>query len=221
MAFLNPQDCLTNPLTKQPFISPPMKKLKDHPKSPPPNRSNRSPQQPNRRKNRPDNNSDNNKQNSTPPSRAAAVLNKVNTKSLVIGQVKILKRGEDISVKTAPLKGFEATVKPDLGSTKLLGPDPESVPTQIRLGNDSMKKSTDSNRVASIRLSNQSVKSITNVNLVAPGFYAGSAFNVNSPPPSSLPLPAFFTKKLVKVKKAVAVDDVASSLLKKVLRVDL
>jgi hypothetical protein len=193
MAFLNPQDCFTNPLTKQPFISPHMKKLKHHPKSPPPNR----------RKIRPDQNSNNIiKQNSPHPSRA--VVNKVNTKTLVMGQVKILKRGKEISVKTAPFKAVEATVKPDLGSTKLLGPDPESVPTQIRL-------------------SNESVKSITNVNLVAAGFYAGSAFNVNSPPPSSLPLPAFFTKKLGEVKKAVAVDedDVASSFLKRVLRLDL
>jgi hypothetical protein len=197
-----------------------MKKLKHHPKSPPPNRSNRSPNQSNRRKIRPDNNSDsNNKQNSPPPSRAAAVVNKVNTKTLVMGQVKILKR-EEISVKTAPLK---ATVE-DLGSTKLLGPDPESVPTQIRLSTESVKKSPEFNRVAPIRLSNESVKRITNVNLVAAGFYAGSAFNVNSPPPSSLPLPAFFTKKLVEVKKAVVAvdeDDVASSILKQVLRLDL
>ncbi|KAM7255888.1 hypothetical protein ACFE04_011629 [Oxalis oulophora] len=181
MDVLHPQDCLTNPLSKRTFISPHMKK--HGPKNPTTtvNRSNRSPNKSNRR------NSDNKRKTSPPPSRAA-VVNKSPPNGLVMGQVKILKRGEDPIVQTLP----PPPSQPDLGSTKPLGPDP----TQIRVANESMMK-------------------ITNVNRVPFNFYAGSAFNVISPPPSSVPLPAFFTKKVVDE------NDVASSILKQVLRLDL
>jgi hypothetical protein len=134
-----------------------------------------------------------------------------------MGQVKILKRGEDLSLTMAAQNLFLAEQKPisavqkpfsaepekknkggpvvqkraypDLGSTDRLGPEPGSVPIQIRL-------SDSKNRVAN--------------------FYAGSAF-VTSPPPSSLPLPAFFTKKSVVTLKT---DD-ATSDLRRILKLDM
>ena len=114
-----------------------------HP-NPCPNQTNRI--QPNRRKRF---------TNPSPPPRPN-VGPKVPAKSLVTGQVKILKRGEDLK-KGAPEKHvrFEKeNVDVDLGSTNRLGPDPGSVPTQIRL--------TESNN---------------NSNKVVPAmFYAGSTF---------------------------------------------
>jgi len=65
-----------------------------------------------------------------------------------MGQIRILKRGEDVSLTEKP-------TEPDVVSP----PEPVPAPAQI-----------------------------------PDGFYAGSAF-VTSPPPSSLPLPAFFTKR--------------------------
>ncbi len=113
--------------------------------------------------------------------------------NLVMGQVKILKRGEELT-KTTPVQAPEPVKKtaenrpdPDLGSTERLGPDPQSVPIQIRL----------------TELKDR----------VAP-FYAGSAF-ITSPPPSSLPLPAFFTKKTVTVSHGDATTD-----LRRILKLD-
>lgn len=215
---LNPQDCLQNPVSsRQGLLSPPRVKLPRNP-NPNPNRLNRA--QLSRRKRSP---------NISPPSRAATASTQASpAKSLVLGQVKILKRGEQLS-KTTPEKApqpakterrdedldlgstdclgldpeqlTKTTVKKapqpaksergdedvDLGSTNRLGPDPKLVPTQICL--------TESN--------------------LANGFYAGSAF-VTSPPPSSLPLPAFFMKKSVGVNK-----DYASSELCKLLGLNL
>ncbi|KAG9456240.1 hypothetical protein H6P81_000748 [Aristolochia fimbriata] len=113
--------------------------------------------------------------------------------NLVMGQVTILKRGEDL--KTEPVKSDRPAVvqmkksvvsgdvvKPEveekkvnlgaedavLCSTERLGPEPEMVPKQIRI---------------------TETKSVGAVELV----YAGSGF-VTSPAPSALPLPAFFTR---------------------------
>ncbi|XP_022730942.1 uncharacterized protein LOC111285654 [Durio zibethinus] len=177
VAVLKPEDCLRFPN--------PMK----HPKNPfpntYPNRTNRT--QPNRKKRSP---------NTSPPSRPTAGR-KVPAQSLVMGQVRILKRGEDLK-KTTPEKHvrFEKeNVDADLASANRLGPDPRSVRTQIRL--------TESN--------NNSNKKV-----FPSSFYAGSAF-ITSPPPSSVPMPAFFTKKIgVAVKK----DD-ATSDLRRILRLDL
>ncbi|KAL0013614.1 hypothetical protein SO802_000683 [Lithocarpus litseifolius] len=105
------------------------------------------------------------------------------SQNLVMGEVKILKRGEALTQpKTKTKTDFGSTLagadnrKPKskskggdvevsdlgLGSTDRLGPDPETVQKQIR------------------------------VNAVD-GIYAGSAF-VTSPPPSSLPVPGFLGK---------------------------
>ncbi|XVE97365.1 hypothetical protein REPUB_Repub03eG0013500 [Reevesia pubescens] len=169
VAVLKPEDCLKLPN--------PMK----HPKNPCPN-----PNRSNRKKRSP---------NTSPPSRPT-MGPKVPTKNLVMGQVKILKRGEDLK-KTTPEKHvtFEKeNVDADLGSTNRLGPDPGSVPTQIRL-----------------------TESTNNYNKVFPvTFYAGTAF-ITSPPPSSVPMPAFFSKKVgVAVKNNDATND-----LRRILRLDL
>ncbi|KAK2659582.1 hypothetical protein Ddye_006115 [Dipteronia dyeriana] len=213
VAVLNPQDCLSGKeyrFSKQPLISP----TKDPRNSNPNfnnNRSNRVQQLPNRTKRSPPRSLRN-----PPPPRPVVPKAPAKT-NLVMGQVKILKRGEDLSLATAAqklvsvdLKSASAVQKPvsaepekkkkggavvqkrtdpDLGSTERLGPEPGSVPVQIRL-------SESKNR--------------------APSFYAGSAF-VTSPPPSSLPLPAFFTKKSVATLKT---DD-ATSDLRRILKLDM
>ena len=85
--------------------------------------------------------------------------------NLVMGQVKILKRGEKLSVEDERPKqkekeeGFELA----LCSTDRLGPDPEIVERQIRVPD------------------------------LKAGMYAGSAF-MESPPPSSVPVPFFLGK---------------------------
>ncbi|KAB1204670.1 hypothetical protein CJ030_MR8G012742 [Morella rubra] len=171
VVVLNPQDFLSG----RTLISPAHTKK---PRNPNPNRANRT--QPNRRKRSPT-------RPSTPPatipSRTAS--QKAPSKNIVMGQVKILKRGEKLA-KTA--SDEESHGEPDLGSTERLGPDPVSIPTQIRLTTESK---------------------------AAAGFYAGSSALIASPPPSSLPLPAFFTKKCVSAN----IEDVASD-LRRILRLD-
>lgn len=120
---------------------------------------------------------------------------------LVMGQVKILKRGEALTVsmkdglekKTVDAVSLKCPEKSEvrycependdlaLSTTDRLGPEPDMVPKQIKIAD----------------------------------FYAGSAF-ISSPPPSSLPLPAFFKKKSV---LAESYDD-ASSGLRRLLRLD-
>ncbi|XWS17849.1 hypothetical protein CRYUN_Cryun33cG0103700 [Craigia yunnanensis] len=168
VAVLKPEDCLKLPN--------PMK----HPKNPNPNRTSRI---------------QTSRQKRSPTSRST-VDSKVTAKNLVMGQVKILKRGEDLKI-TAPEKPvrFEKeNVDVDLGSTKRLGPDPGSVPTRILLAESNKK-----------------------INKVVPAaFYAGSAF-ITSPPPSSVPMPAFFTKKIGVAMK----NNDATSDLRRILRLDL
>ncbi|KAE8687470.1 Detected protein of unknown function [Hibiscus syriacus] len=170
VAVLKPEDCLKLPNT--------MKHLRNS--RPNPNRTN------GRKRST---------KTSSPPSTTVAPL-KAPAMNLVMGQVKILKRGEDLkeSKPDKPMKLENENVDVDLRSTNSLGRDPVSDPTQIR----------------------PSV-SVNDSNKVLPfSFYAGSAF-VTSPPPSSVPLPAFFTKKIGVALK----DDVATSVLRRMLRLEL
>ncbi|KAE8718904.1 Detected protein of unknown function [Hibiscus syriacus] len=188
---LKPEDCLKIPN--------PMKHPRNPRHNPNPN-NNRT----NRRKRSP---------NASPPSRPRVTLPKSPTKNLVMGQVKILKRGEeiksskpdnpvenvDVDLSGEHLKGSKPdkpveNVDVDLGSTLRSDPDLVSVPTQMRAA----ESENDTDEV------------------VPPFFYAGSAF-VTSPPPSSVPLPAFFTKKVGVALK----DDVATNVLRGILRLDL
>jgi hypothetical protein len=114
---------------------------------------------------------------------------------VVARQIRILKRGDEIPNKTSdlvveaihkkasdlvveaiPRKTSDLAVesiadlvveKPDLGSTRRIGPDPAMIPSQIRPSGRRSKK--------------------------AP-LYAGPV-TMTSPPPSDVPLPAFFTTK--------------------------
>ncbi|KAG6698181.1 hypothetical protein I3842_08G007900 [Carya illinoinensis] len=184
VAVLNPQDCLEQPFSLKTLISPTHMKKPRNPNynpNPNPNRANRM--QPDRRKRSP-----------TPPStailgpapRRSVTQQALSSKSLIMGQVKILKRGEKLNDTASDKENLGV---PDQGSTERLGLDTGSVPSRINL-------STASNGVS--------------------GFYAGSSVFVASPPPSSLPLPAFFMKKCVPGKN----EDVASD-LRRILRLDL
>lgn len=99
-----------------------------------------------------------------------------------MGQVRILKRGEELSkpMKIAEDRGLATDEDFVLSSTDRLGPDPETVQKHVR---------------------------------VSDGLYAGPASLLASPPPSSLPFPAFFAKE----KKT----DAATSDLRRLLRLDL
>ncbi|GAU11985.1 hypothetical protein TSUD_196090 [Trifolium subterraneum] len=111
--------------------------------------------------------------------------------NLVMGQVKILKRGEKLSPEKFNLVEEDRKVKdkdmdltrPDLllGSTDRFGPDPITMQKQIRVSESVLKDA----------------------------IYAGSAF-VASPPPSSVPVPGFLGK-----------NGVATSDLRRLLRLDL
>jgi len=95
------------------------------------------------------------------------VVARVPAKNLVMGQVKILKRGEKLGqTRNGCNSNKEEDLDLVLGSTDRLGPDPDTVQKQIRVSEFK----------------------------VVDGIYAGSAF-VASPPPSSLPVPGFLGKK--------------------------
>ncbi|KAK8535213.1 hypothetical protein V6N13_081353 [Hibiscus sabdariffa] len=168
VAVLNPGDCLKLP-------NPPKhpRNLRHNP-NPNPSRT-----QSNRRKRSP---------NTSPPSRPTVGHAKAPSKNLVMGQVKILKRGEDLkeSKPDNPTRLQNENADPDLCSTNCTA--------QVQ-PNDSKARSD---------------------KVLPASFYAGSAY-ITSPPPSSVPLPAFFTKKIV----AALEDDVATSALRKILRLDL
>lgn len=166
VAVLNPQDCLKDTFWPKTLISPSHKKKPRSPNANNTTRANRT--QPSRRKKSPSR--VNTTASSPAPAQKASPL-----KNLVVGQVKILKRGEELT-GTASDKESREEPDLDLALTEKLGPDPVSVPVL---------------------------------------FYAGASASVASPPPSSLPLPAFFTKKCVSPKT----EDVASD-LRRILRLD-
>ncbi|KAL0739313.1 hypothetical protein Bca4012_015523 [Brassica carinata] len=172
VAVLNPQDCLKHPLShmKHPR-NPPSACPNNRQKKPVSNRTRRSPPR-----------------KQTSPSPLAAVPNGTakkspNNNNNNVGQVRILKRGEEISKKTSDL----VVEKPDLVSTRRIGPDPSQIRLPVR-------------------------KSKT-----AP-FYAGPV-TMTSPPPSDVPLPAFFaaTKKSVSLFQAT---DATNDLIR-LLRLDI
>ncbi|PON67108.1 hypothetical protein PanWU01x14_105050 [Parasponia andersonii] len=137
-------------------------------------------------------------------SRGGGMVEKAPASNLVMGKVKILKRGESLSLSTAKShrgsgvvvaaavagenrKPRAAAAKVEdvdlvLGSTNRLGPDPEIVMKQVRVSKCK----------------------------VVDGLYAGSGAFFSSPPASSLPLPGFLGKK-----------DGATSDLRRLLQLDL
>ncbi|XP_040996377.1 uncharacterized protein LOC121242560 [Juglans microcarpa x Juglans regia] len=107
---------------------------------------------------------------SSPQHRDRSLVAMVPAKNMVVGQVRILKRGETLSqTKVSDNRKLRAKKERDLnlvlGSTDRLGPDPETVQRQIR--------------VSEFKLND--------------GIYGGSSV-VESPPPCSLPVPGFLGK---------------------------
>ncbi|XP_050207502.1 uncharacterized protein LOC126656919 [Mercurialis annua] len=95
-----------------------------------------------------------------------AMVAKLPGRNFVMGEVKILKRGETTEkFVTNRCVSKENRKHADfiLGSTDRLGPDLKILQKQIRFGVDEI--------------------------------YAGSAFSANSPPPSSVPVPDFLGKR--------------------------
>ena len=123
--------------------------------------------------------------------RSSSMVVKFPSKNLVMERVTILKRGEEMKVvqDRRPSGGgrndrtvrFEKEEDSVLCSTDRLGPEPEMVQKQIR------------------------VKEFK----VSDVLYAGSV-SFSSPPPSSVPFPAFFAK-----------HDAATTDLRRLLRLDL
>ncbi|XP_062097403.1 uncharacterized protein LOC133803390 [Humulus lupulus] len=134
----------------------------------------------------------------TSPPAPKYTVEKPDAGTLVMGHIKILKRGEELEEKTTtttstssmdtspPRKDHCRLTNPE--SAGLLGSEPESFPTRIRS------------------------KEPTRTSL----FYAGSTVCIASPPPSSLPLPVFSKKGV-----ASPINLEATSVLLKVLRLDL
>lgn len=122
VAILQPRDCLKNEFSHMKYPRNPSA-CPNRQKKPVSNRTRRSPPR-------------NQATRSPPPpvesplsAVSASVPVKKNTNStVVVGQVRILKRGEEIPKKTVDL----VVEKPDLGSTRRIGPDPVMIPTQIR-----------------------------------------------------------------------------------------
>jgi hypothetical protein len=138
-------------------------------------------------------------------------VKKIPNNGVVAGQIRILKRGEEIPKKTSDLvveaipkktsgliveaipKKIADLEKPDLGSTRRIGPDPAMIPSQIRLAGRRSKKSP---------------------------LYAGPV-TMTSPPPSDVPLPAFTMKKSVSLFQTTdATHDLTNGLIR-MLRLDI
>ncbi|XVF62712.1 hypothetical protein PTKIN_Ptkin09bG0030000 [Pterospermum kingtungense] len=111
--------------------------------------------------------------------------------NVTVEKVTILRRGESLDSKIKSNNGGGREDAFVVTGTDRLGPDPEMVPKQIRIGDINKSPVTEKSDV-----------------------YAGSAFAV-SPAPSSLPLPSFSKKK------PVSFDDSATRDLRRLLRLDL
>lgn len=163
VAVLNPRDCLKN--SSFPQSLPKIKVVTSPPAAnPKPNRNSSGRGRPNNRPKRDLNRplDDSRPARSTPASTVKPQLNQ----QPVMGQVKILKRGELLTA--APKTPSPASAPPPAPVVEQADP----VKTDLA--------STSSNPVKGLA-----------------GFYAGSSMFVASPPPSSVPLPAFFTKKSI------------------------
>ncbi|KAI3821730.1 hypothetical protein L1987_09302 [Smallanthus sonchifolius] len=126
-------------------------------------------------------------------------------KTLVMGQVKILKRGESLDESSSILKDINdrkaskatATTK---SPTKDISAHRKVLPAKKKSEKEKRSFSNPNPRIDDFSLSStnrlgpdpEMVPKQMNKN-IADFFFAGSAF-VDSPPPSSLPLPGFFTK---------------------------
>ncbi|CAH1454413.1 unnamed protein product [Lactuca virosa] len=233
VVVLHPQDCLNDNIFSTPV------KSRRAPK-PSPNFSNSSPNitRSEGRKRSPPTGVRRNKTATAlvadPPQTAVA-------KNLVMGQVKILKRGEPLDESSTVLKEMDdrkvsngtATTTP----TKEVVVDRKASkdPIASRRVLPTKKKSEKEKRSFSIPNPRTDMKiddfALSSTNRLGPDpemvpkqmkkniaefFFAGSAF-VDSPPPSSLPLPGFFTKNFV----TAAVKEDPSTDLRRILGLNL
>lgn len=215
VAVLHPQDCLKQPFSHMKYPRNPST-CPNRQKKPVANRTRRSPPRNQATRSPPI-------APPLPPPRVTIVpkgtAKKITNNNPLVGHVRILKRGEEIpkiaadqvaeipktvadpaaeipkavadpSVEIPKKTADLAVEKPDLGSTRRIGPDPGLIPSQIRLSGRKYK---------------------------AAPFYAGPV-TMTSPPPSDVPLPAFFTtKKSVSLFQAA---DATNDLIR-ILRLDI
>ncbi|KAK7281492.1 hypothetical protein RIF29_09542 [Crotalaria pallida] len=140
--------------------------------------------------------------------------------NLVMGQVKILKRGEKLPEiakrdegSDRSLRSSEENLDVGLGSTDRLGPDPSTVKKEVMVKKQIRVSDLKDGSKKQIRVSN--LKDVTKeqnrvLDLRNGMMYAGSNFDVASPPPSSVPVPLFLGKK----------NGSATSDLRRLLRLD-
>lgn len=133
------------------------------------------------------------------------------TKNLVMGQVKILKRGEALDESSTVLKEMNDRNFSNAAATTPT-PAKENVGARKVSNGGRKKKSDKEKKISSSNPKIQDLKiddfALSSTNRLGPDpemvpkqkmaefFFAGSAF-VDSPPPSSVPLPGFFTKNFV------------------------
>jgi len=136
MAVLQPQDCLKNPFAYKTLV-PPNMKIRRNP-IPNPNKST------SRRKRSPPK-LDDKRPNNNRKSTQQTVVKDFAAKNLSMGQVKILKRGEDLRVATAAKKSLADLVLPETvkvskqvrlderyaGSASIVSPPPSSLPLPL------------------------------------------------------------------------------------------
>lgn len=125
VAVLNPQDVLN--FNRMPLISPPStndSKLRG--RNPNSNRRKRSPQK---------KNNDFSSSSRSPPPKSSDLARSTPKGSLVMGKVKILKRGEALTKDEKDGKKNENHDSIEMVLSRL-GPEPEMVPKQIRLAAD-------------------------------------------------------------------------------------
>lgn len=147
-------------------------------------------------------------------------------KNLVLGQVKILKRGEPLDESLTVLKGINhrkvstTTTTETAATTPIVDrkasrkvtlakkkPEKEKKVSPNPNRNRNPNPNTLNSTIDELKLDDFALSStdrlgpdpemVPKKNNMADFFFAGSAF-VDSPPPSSVPLPGFFTKSFVK-----------------------
>ncbi|GAB2284946.1 hypothetical protein Dimus_019401 [Dionaea muscipula] len=131
------------------------------------------------------------------------------TKTPLKGQVRILKRGEELSFQPTP---SQLTPSPTVSSTL----EPPSPVTPWIVGVETIKGEDKSSVLYPNSRSDRFLKVGRKGNLNLDGFYAGSGFAA-SPPPSSLPMPAVIGKKKI---SGFVNDDKASMELRRILQLD-
>ncbi|KAI3687139.1 hypothetical protein L1987_80830 [Smallanthus sonchifolius] len=156
---------------------------------------------------------------------APMVADLLAAKPLVMGQVKILKRGESLDVSLSILKDINdrkatnatATVTTK-SPTKDIAVHRKVLPAKKKSEKEKRSFSNPNPRIDDLKIDDFALSSTNRLGPdpemvpkqmnknIADFFFAGSAF-VDSPPPSSLPLPGFFTKSFSGAVKEDPITD--------------